>query len=182
MITFLSPEAKRVVTREYFVRVASVWALLFAAVAVAVAVLLLPTYVLLLRQLEALSLQAAAPEDEANTEHYEAVHAALSKAHVLARQLNASDAEPAASAVLREIQKAQTSSIVISSFFYEDTGAEAKGVRIEGIAATRESLAQFSAALERNPLFARAEVPVADLAADRDLSFTLTIVLANGDE
>lgn len=181
MINFLPPEAKSAVKREYVVRTISVWALLLAIVALVGAVLLLPTYVLLTREFDALAIEVVRTENDASTQAYEAAHTALEKAYTLALQLGVVFRGPTASEVLREVQKVQLSPITISGFSYEHTGTKVEKVEIRGIAATREALAEFSAALERNPLFARAVVPVSDLAEDHNLSFTLTIALAQSD-
>ncbi|MBI4086689.1 hypothetical protein HY416_01760 [Candidatus Kaiserbacteria bacterium] len=178
MINFLSPEAKQAVKREYFTRVVSVWMLLLAAVATVGAALLGPTYVLLIRQLDALSQEIITLEKESDTEQYLATREALSGAHDLALQLAVSYSGPTPSQILTEVRKSQTDAIVIYGFSYERAVGRPDAVTVRGTASTREALAQFTAALERNPLFARAEVPVSDLASDRELPFTLTIVLA----
>lgn len=178
MINFLSPETKQAVKREYVTRVASVWMLLIAGVATVGAALLAPTYVLLVRQLDALSQEIVTLENESDAERYLATRDALSGAHSLALQLAVSYPGPTPSQILTEVQKAQTDTIVISGFSHERAADRPDAVKVQGTAATREALAQFAAALERNPIFTRAEVPVSDLASDRDLPFTLTIVLA----
>ncbi len=178
MINFLPPEAKTVVKREYVIRTIGVWALLLAAVALVVVLLLLPTYVLVVQQLNALATEVVQTENATSTHAYETARTALEKTQTLALQLGVVYAGPTASAVLRGVQEVQTSAITISGFSYERTGTAVEKVEVRGVAATREALTEFSTALERNPLFARATVPVSDLAADRDLSFTLTIALA----
>lgn len=178
MINFLPPEAKSAVRREYAIRAVGAWLLLLAVVAAVEIVLLLPTYVLLARQLDALAAEIVRTEDVSATEAYKTTHAALAKAHTLAGQLHVAHAGPVASKVLDAIQAAETDAVALSGFSYAHTGIAVKSIQVRGIAATRGALAEFSAALERNPLFARADVPVSDLADDRNLEFTLTIVLA----
>lgn len=180
MINFLPPEAKSAVKREYIVRTMSVWALLLAVVTAVWALLLAPTYILLMQELGALGLEVVRMEDARGAQAYAAARAELEKAQLLARELNAAPGGHTASTVLEHIQEAQTSSITLSGFSYEYTGAVAKSVTVRGVAATRETLIQFSAALERDPLFARADVPVSDLAEGRNLPFTLTIAFSPG--
>ncbi len=48
---------------------------------------------------------------------------------------------------------------------------------LSGIAADRETLVAFSAALKASGLFAAVDVPVSSLAKDRDLPFTLNIFI-----
>lgn len=178
MINFLPPEAKSAVRREYVIRALGAWSLLFAVVAMVGTVLLLPTYVLLTRQLDALAAEVVRAEDVSATEAYKTTHDALATANALAVQLRVAHAELVASKMLDAIRSAQTDAVTLSGFSYTHTGTAVKSVQVRGIAATRGALAEFSAALERNPLFARADVPVSDLADDRNLEFTLTIVLS----
>ena len=186
MINFLPPEATRAVKREYVIRTLSVWALLVALVALVAVVLLIPTYVLILHQLDALAMEVVVAENSASTHGYETARVALENTQTLATQLTVDHTGPTGSEVWRAIQDAQLNSITISAFSYEQTNAKSpqgaslpQMVEVRGVAATREALAAFSAALERNPLFARAAVPVSDLAEDHDLPFTLNILLAN---
>ncbi len=178
MINFLPPEAKIAVKREYVIRTLSVWALLLAVAVLVEVVLLLPTYVLLWGQLEALAIEVVQAETDGSTQAYQTARTELEKAHALALRLSVATEGLAASDVFREIQKTQPDSIILSGFSYEHASAEVETVEIRGIAETREALAEFSAALERNPLFLRADVPVSDLAEARDLSFTLSITMA----
>lgn len=177
MINFLSPEAKSDIRREYWMRVLSVWGFLLSAVAFSSVALLAPTYLLLVRQLDALASEVAQmAEDVADT--YQTDRATLESAQVLVSQLGVSVPGPTALVVLREVRAAQTGAITLSSFSYTHNGTVVETVGVHGVAATREALVQFSATLERNPLFVHASVPVSDLAEDRDLPFTLTIIVA----
>ena len=178
MINFLPPEAKTLVKHEYRIRLASVWALLLAVVAATGAGLLVPSYVLLGRQIEALLLSDAGIRDESKVEAYKASRQDLVKAQALAAQLAVPRRHPAGSDVLRQVQDARSRSITISNFAYTYSDAGVELLRVDGVAATREALTQFSATLERNPLFLRADVPVSSLVAERDLPFTITITLA----
>ena len=179
MINFLPPEAKSAVKREYMLRTISVWALLLTAVAAVITAFLLPTYVLLLRQVDALELDAVRTEGNSNKHLYQAARTALEKAQTLAEALAVIPAGPTAYEVLRAIQAVQTDSITLSGFSYEHNGTSVSAVTVRGTAATREALVEFSSALEREPLFARATVPVAALAKDRDLPFTLSVTLTS---
>jgi hypothetical protein len=178
MIDFLPPEAKSAVRREYVIRTVSVWAFLVGAVALVDVLLLLPTYLLLSRERAALALEIVHTGQSTSTEAYKTTRTALEKAQTLAVQLGVMDMSVMASAVLRGIRDAQTRTIIISGFSYAHTGAGVKSVEVRGNAATREALTEFVTALERNPLFAHAAVPVSDFAAAQDLPFTVTIMLA----
>ena len=182
MINFLPPDAKSEVHREYGIRVASVWALLLSGVAIVATILLVPTYVLLARQLDALALEVVGSDVESQSREYTAGQGELADALAFARILDTRPVGPTAAEVLREIQKVQTYAVRVSGFSYTHTGTAVQGVEVRGVAATRTALADFAAALERDPLFARADIPVSDLAAEHDLPFTITIALASGGQ
>jgi hypothetical protein len=178
MINFLPPEAKTLVKREYRTRLASVWGLLLGGIGAVGAGLLAPTYVLLVNQLDALASPVVGTQDQSKVEAYKTSREDLAKTQALATQLAVPRRHPAASDVLRQVQDAESSGIAILGFTYEYTDTEVTALEVNGVAATREALAQFSAALERDPLFLHADVPVSSLATERNLPFTITITLA----
>lgn len=179
MITLLPQEAKRAIRREYILRVAGVWALLAAAAAAAGALILVPAYVLLMYETNALALETSTMRDDEQTVLYASARAELEKVQLLARQLDMPAKSPSPSAALGEIRTLQPSEVTLSGFAY--VADEPARIEIRGVSATREALVAFTDLLERNPLFARAEVPFSDLAEDRDLPFTVSVSLASVD-
>ncbi len=181
MMDFLPQDARTAVRREYRLRLGILSALLCAAALSAGAVLLAPAYLSLVYEIDARRVEDARGDTAAETAAYERARAELAEAEALASRLGVSERAPALSALVREIQKtaAQTDALTIAGISYERPAAGVnETVTVQGTAATRETLTWFTAALEQSPRVAHAEVPLAALAAERNLPFTITLTLA----
>lgn len=158
-------------------RVLSVWMLLLSVVAAVVAVLLIPTYVLVVRQLEAKEIEMVHDETTFDRTAYEQAKDEIKRANTLATKLVARPPSPQGTVIFDEIRSHTTDGIALSGFVYEHDGKTVKRVEIRGTAVTREELSAFVSALESGSLIDRATVPVASLTRDRDLPFSITITL-----
>lgn len=181
MINLIPPIAKKNVAREYWVRTLSIWAILCALSLAVFAVLLVPTYVLLSRQLDGLALEIIQLDDENDAARHTEIVREVRAANILATQLTSQTDVPSASTVLAEIEDAQTRSIMISGFVYARDAQTITNIEVRGIAETREALVAFVDALRRNPKILHAEVPVGDLAPERSLPFSLTVTFGPTD-
>ncbi len=178
MINLIPPDSKKTIKREYLVRTVTVWMALFSIVGIVTVVLLTPTYVLLSKSLEAKTLEIQETDEDFDSDAYQALRTEFKMAHQIAQRLAITSTSTPASAILADIQAVQTDDIMMTGFTYESDGAVVKKVEVRGIASTRAALAAFSATLEQNPRFARADVPVSSLTNDRDLPFVLNITMA----
>lgn len=178
MINLIPPDSKKVIKREYLLRTATVWMALFSIVGIITVILLVPTYVLLSKSLEAVAIETREGDEDFDSDAYQALRAEFKKTHQIAQRLAITATTTPASEILADIQAVQTNDIMMTGFVYENDGAVIKKVEVRGIASTRAALAAFSATLEQNPRFARADVPVSSLTNDRDLPFVLNITIA----
>ncbi len=169
------------IKREYWTRTLSVWGLLLVGVLVVVIALLVPTYILLVHQVEALSFETVTAANSESRVAYEEAQKSLKKTQTLVQQLSQPHVGPNPSSVLDTIRNMQTDILLLSGFSYTDTAnvEDPVQMQIHGIARTRAALVQFSAELNRNPLFTQVEIPVSDFAPDHDLSFTATVLLSS---
>lgn len=178
MINLIPPSSKKSIKREYLLRTATVWMVLFSIVGIITVVLLLPTYVLLSKSLEVMAVEMGESSEDFDSDAYQELREDFKKAHLIAQRLAKTSTSTPASVIFADIQAVQTDDIMMTGFMYESDGAVVKKVEVRGIASTRAALAAFSATLEQNPRFARADVPVSSLTNDRDLPFVLTITMA----
>ena len=176
MINLIPPEGHREVKREYYLRVGATLALLFAGVAIFLTVALIPTYVLVRAQIEAFALEA---KQESDTEGvFESAEGEVKTAMKVLSQLKAVPETVFVSAIIDEIQERTSSSIVLKTFYVDAVGGVIEKIQVQGVADTREALAELKGALESSDTFLSAEVPIADLARDADLPFAITVTLA----
>jgi len=178
MINLLPPQARKAVTREYWLRVVTVWALLLAVGCIACGLLLMPSYVLLQAHLAAVTTEAGALEN-AGGDAFEA-EARIKEANLLAEELADNSATVTLSGIIMSIDQARKSaSITLNAYAVERTTEGLETVHVQGVARTREALLAFQEALEAEPLFETATVPIANLVRGTNLPFAMTITLAD---
>jgi hypothetical protein len=177
MINLIPPKAKKTATKEYWVRILSAWAFLLTAVAVIAALLLLPTYVLIKAQLSALDHDAL--QQNGSEQDFKTAEAAVRQANATAKELALSEVAISSHEVMQAISDAATHAITLNAFHISRMDKTINSVQIQGVAASREALAQFKTDLERSPLFDTATVPISDLAQDANLPFAITVTMAS---
>jgi len=172
MINLIPPHARRRVGQEYWLRTVTVWLFLLSIAFVCIAILFIPTYILVQNQLSVYSVafQSAAADNEQFSES----KTAITNANVTARLLAAEDAEQF-SKIVRDIDQTVSAAIVLTNIALDRKEGEIAPIRVAGVATDRVSLAAFRDALEAQEQFAAADLPLSSLAKDADIPFTITI-------
>lgn len=176
LINLLPPERSLGLTREYYLRLATLGALVVAFLAFSAMLLLLPTYYYLTTALATkradLALRAAPPEVSGEFAVEEAALASRI-AIVEAVQTNAS-----ASTLVRDMLAVSRRGVRVQNLNYTPKVAEKPGILlVSGVADTRESLRAYQNALLGAAFAAAAELPVAAYAKDTNIPFTITVTL-----
>lgn len=174
MINLIPEEAESVVKREYVFRVGGTISLLLGAVFLVLTIALIPTYVLIGAQITTSVRQA---EESGLSEEFARADSEVKTARNLLRQFTGDVPAVFGSTAIEEIRAAAPSGISFRFFRIEEEKGVLKKVHVQGTASSREALASFRAAVEQSDLFAAAEVPIADLARDVNLPFTMTVTL-----
>lgn len=176
MFTFLPRGYREDTIREYRTRVLTVFVALCIVLVILSIALTMPTFVSL---------------------YYQKTVAASEKAQ--AEALQAQSADSSASAAVARVDarlaaiRQGTSERTVISLFERLLAPSRPGIsitalsaardekngtlRVEGVAATRESLVAFSRALQGEPSFASVDLPVSSLAKNRDIQFSISIGL-----
>jgi Tfp pilus assembly protein PilN len=165
----LPSSRKRAVRQLYTLRRTSVAALLLAGVVAVHGLFLLPAYLTLahdVREQEtALALSDARPSERTLR-----IRQVAGDAAYLAELGTQAKAAPSISA----IAEAPHAGVSIRSVSFMP-GEEGSRIEVAGVAATREALRAYEAALESLPQVTSVEVPVGAYAAERDIAFSLTV-------
>lgn len=177
MVNLIPPDAQKQVNREYWIRVCSVWLFLLGSAGVMVVLLYIPSYLLLQTQLKV--KQSAHAEVNNQAEQFKQAEEAFTHSNEVAQLLLSSKEEVAFSFVMDEIQKIAPEGIVVTNFSFTRKDTKLEIVTISGQADARASLSRFREALELHPLFKVASLPLSNLAKDRDIAFTISIVPRN---
>jgi hypothetical protein len=176
MINLLPPAAKKSFRHEYRLRVAIVWLLLFNLVLWVAAVLSAPSFVLVESQLQAYESQIQSANALAR-EQRELVET-VTASNDIARQVNTVATIPKLKPFLMQAEALSGPDVRLSQLSVVRQGTTIESIEVAGIAATRRSLTDFSNALVADERFSEAVVPISNLAANQDIPFTLTIVVA----
>lgn len=180
MANLIPPAAKKAVIIEYWIRVVTVWLCLIGLAVVIMVCLQAPTMVLVNAQLQAYSEKYSAAIDRSN--EFEAAQESIAEANTLATLL-VEESDPVRLTELRAIlDELAGDDVEVTGFVFVTEADALAPITVRGIADTRSALALFAEAVEEHALFAQAELPISNLARDRDITFSITIEPAVVDE
>jgi hypothetical protein len=174
MTNLIPPQAHTQVKNEYRLRVLTVWMILFGSACLIVAVLNVPLYVLIRGQLDAYLTEYAQANVE--SESFKGSEVAVTRANTIGILLSGTKKQEVLSEVIAEIEAQSGVGISLTEISLSRTEAGALNpILIKGIANSRLSLTTFQENLEKHPLFKKANLPLSNLAQDRDISFNITL-------
>lgn len=176
MANLIPPEAKKRIKVEYWTRVVSVWLGLLGFGALILVALNVPVYILILNQLSAYTSQFAnASTEQTSFEKIETqIVAANNTTALLATAQNVVPLVP----LVERLKNLTNTGVTVNSYSLVRTGTVLESIRISGVADDRESLVEFSDRIEGDTTFVSAEIPLSNLAKDKDIPFTVNVVLA----
>lgn len=177
MANLIPQTAKRSITIEYWIRVISVWFVLFGVAALTVAVLNVPVYFLIQSQLHTHSTLFSDAHEQ-NTS-YEKIEAEIVKANDTATLLIGMKNIDPIVPLITKIESLKNQKITLTSFSVtRNASTELNSLSIIGVAVDRTSLVDFSRAIEATDTFSEASIPLSNLAKDKDIPFTINAVLS----
>jgi len=177
MINLLPPNARKQVQIEYWVRVSSVWILLLGLAFIMISFLLVPSLILVQSQLAVYDgeYQNASSQNDV----YENLEQEVRVANGIAAQLINSDTDALFSALLSEVENIAGTSVVLEAISFSRVEGKVESIQITGDAPSRATLVQFRDSLEESSLFESAALPLSNLAKDKDVPFSITILVSN---
>lgn len=176
MLNLIPTPARKRAIREYWLRVCAVGLFLLGTGCMVIASLMLPTYVLLNNKLG--EMQSLVDARAATAASYDAGATALRTAMVQANTLlNQSTTTVKATTLGTTLIELAGENVTLSSLTFSTAGGTTT-LAIAGEAKDRVSLATFRDAIEEHPYYMTAELPLGSLVKDRDLLFTMNIVVA----
>lgn len=166
---------RKKVKREYRLRLITLTLFMAASVVAIGSISILPT--LFLSQSKKLSIENQAEFVERSIAHREAevsletLRDSRSRLALLATE----DEQTTLTETIEVLCQCETTPLVdIDGFFYETFGGIAK-INVTGVASTRDALLSYKGRLERSEIFSSVELPISNLARDRDIEFTITV-------
>ncbi len=175
MINLIPPAARRVIIREYWTRVVSVWLLLASAAGIMVLILLLPTYLLISIKADVLNQEVAAASEKIAS--YDISATDILKANRHAQLLLNVQTPVPFYTLINDIEATAGPAIAINDFRFLRQGMN-DTIQLAGQASTRQDLASFRDTLDGDERFLSVDLPISNLIKDRDILFSMTINLA----
>ncbi len=177
MINLIPSSAKKSLLTEYWVRVSSTWLILWSIAFFVGASILYPAYVLI-------GSQVSVHEDSAKiasqkVASYESVSAALTRTSLQAKVIIDELSGTLFSKYITLFENLQGSGIQLNKIQLSRTNLMIKPVLIEGVASDRQSLASFRDRLLSVENVKSADLPISNLASDKDIQFSITVTFNN---
>ena len=175
MTNLIPPEGKKVVRQEYLFRVGATYGFLFSAVLILLSAALIPTYVLVGAQIEVFEIEKE--QSNSDTKALQEIDDEIGAVKEILAQLKRVPDNVLPSILISEIKNTAPNSIKFNNFSVQIENNVIETILIQGEAPTRETLAELKDSIEASEFFDKAEVPIADLARDADLPFSITVTL-----
>jgi hypothetical protein len=174
MINLIPPSAKEAVTKEYWVRVISVYLFILSAVCLIVILFTLRLYILVSLQVDNHADSATKAINQ--VAEYDLSAGALVRANVMAQKIIELRGVDYFSEVILLLESLQGTEISISGYeFSRDKTGNLAPMQIRGTANTRQALANFRDAILSHKSVAEAVLPISNLTKDRDIQFSITV-------
>lgn len=189
MINLLPTEEKKKVRTIYRARVAVVVLIFLTVLALLSLASLAPSYFAASSKYDAASLASEITESE-NKMLKEDLESMAKEANKAAALLSSQNADLSPRGVFSEIVSLKQSGIRITGLSYSIAVAAKKGeqqsrekrIAVSGAAETRESLLSFMDTLKSKDLFASADLPISNFVKERDLDFSINILLSTSTQ
>jgi hypothetical protein len=173
MINLIPPSAKKKIVLEYWVRAISVWFYTWAAALLLGAFVMVPVYVLVNLQVSSSSESAASAGQMLAS--YDEVSKQITISNQEAKALLDSKKYKLLSRYLDTFFSLETSEVSISQISLSRVKEGVSPVQISGSANTRQALASFRDQLLALPDVDSVDLPISNLAKDKDIQFALTV-------
>lgn len=176
MRNLLLEKDKKTLRREYLVRVSVVVFVFVFLIVLSGIIFLLPSYFFSVTKARAIAEQHAIIEHSIAVREAEASIALLSDAHEILSLLSPKKDGAALSDFITALVSARPEGLSLSEIFYTVQSDGDGAISLAGVSDTRENLLLFKRRLDESALFDTVTLPISNLAADRDLSFTITLI------
>ncbi|MEZ4103817.1 MAG: hypothetical protein R3B60_00855 [Candidatus Paceibacterota bacterium] len=175
MINLLPPEAKKNVVTEYWIRVTSVWIFILSVVLISVSLLLLPVYVLIDSQIGV--YENKVNEMATKVADFDNAQQSLVKANNQAQVLINLRSIKKFSDLVDSFNSLQNNGLSISSMQFNRSDLKLNSVQLMGEAKTRQDLSDFRNNLLSLSKVSQVDLPISNLAKDRDIDFSIAVTL-----
>ena len=177
MINLIPAAAKSSLIKEYWMRAVTVWFFLWSVAILLGVFIMAPSYVLIHSQVTAYQDSAqTATEKIAN---YEAVSKELAQSGTWAGMMKNNFALPQTSAYIGLLRSLEGDGIEISTIAITRGEKGVEPIVVNGVADNRQALASFRDTLMAQAVVSSVDLPLSNLAKDKDFPFEVTVTVDN---
>ena len=175
MINLIPPQAKKGVVKEYWMRVVSVWFYTWSAGLLGGLLIMVPAYVLINSQVSVYEVSAKTASEKVAS--FEDVSKGLAASSQRAGKLVTSFRQSLISERISTLRSLERPGVTISELTIGRVDEKYEPIQVTGNAKDRQALAAFRDRLLAEPDVAAVDLPISNLAKDRDIQFSLTVTL-----
>lgn len=175
MINLIPPSAKKKLILEYWLRVCSVWALICSIALLIGTSLMVPVYVLINLQVSNLTVSAESASQKIAS--LKDVSNELNDANQQAKMTMESRRFVPLSDYTETFGTLENDELKLSRIVLDRAKDGLSPVQMSGEARDRQALAAFRDRLLALPTVASVDLPIANLAKDKDIQFSLTVTM-----
>ena len=173
--TLIPEQSAKFLKKEYRIRVL-ILLFLFLSLGVWIGIVsLFPSYIASVTQEKKALAQAGAIEQTTQSTTTTATMAQIGAANAAISTLQAGQDTLMLSSLVEDIAGRRVPGIVITDFEIGRTGTTTTDIVINGKAASRAALVAFKGNLVADSRFSKVDLPVSNLAADTNVSFTISL-------
>jgi hypothetical protein len=173
MINLIPEEARKKMVTEYWFRVASVWMFVLSGVCMLVSVAMIPTYVLVDGQESAFADSALLAREEVSS--FDDIAKDIVDANTQAQLTIAHSKRVLLSTYFKLIDSLAGESISLEGYSFTSEEGVINSIQTRGTARDRQALASFRDSLRNQDSIAEVDLPLSNLAQDRNIPFVITI-------
>ncbi len=175
MINLIPQSAKKQIVIEYWLRVVTVWLLLFSITATIGTALMFPVYILVKTQTDVYRESANAAVQKIAV--YENVSEDLVRSSQQAKMVLDNKNQPYLSQYIKLFSTLETSSLELSGISITRGVTGVDSIQVAGTAIDRKALADFRDRLLALEQVEKVDFPISNLAKDKDISFNMVVTL-----
>ena len=180
MINLIPAKAKKALALEYWIRVLSVWLMVWSIALFIGTCVLLPSYVLIQSQVQVYEESFAAVQEK--VADYESVSVELVRSSQQAKYIIDEDDLLPFSEYITLFESLQGVGVSLTNININRIGKETQVIALKGVAEDRYVLAEFRDRLLAESVVASVDLPISNLAADRDILFDISVTLTEDKE
>ncbi len=178
MFNVLPDILKEEIKKEYTLRLLLVIFLCIIFIQVSFLIFIFPSWIVSSYREKDIVSQIAESNTSPISNNANAVSSVVSSTNLKLNIINTFLKYPEVTPIFNAIVINKTPGITLNQFLYTSVQTDEASISLGGVAVSREALVLFSKTLEQTKIFKTVDLPVSNLAKDKNIEFTINLTLA----